>query len=37
MFEKLGFDFLTAAKLYSTLQNWRKDMPKDISDEEISR
>jgi hypothetical protein len=37
MFEKLGFDFLTAQKLYMILQTWRKEMPKDISDDELLR
>jgi hypothetical protein len=35
MFEKLGFDFLTSQKLYMILQTWRKEMPKDISDDEV--
>jgi hypothetical protein len=37
MFMKCGFDFLTSQKLYMILQTWRKDMPKDITDEELSR
>jgi hypothetical protein len=37
MFEKLGFDFLTSQKLYMILQTWRKEMPKDISDDELTR
>jgi len=37
MFEKLGFDFLTSQKLYMILQTWRKEMPKDISEDELSR
>jgi hypothetical protein len=36
-FEKLGFDFLTSQKLYTTLQTWRKEMPKDITDDELLR
>jgi hypothetical protein len=37
MFEKVGFDFLTSQKLYMILQTWRKEMPKDISEDELSR
>ena len=35
---KLGFDdFLTSQKSYMTLQTWRKEMPKDISEDDLSR
>jgi hypothetical protein len=37
MFMKCGFDFLTSQKLYMVLQNWRKEMPKDITENELLR
>ena len=36
MFEQFGFDFLTSQKLYMILQKWRKDITKDISEDDFS-
>jgi hypothetical protein len=35
LFERCGFGFITAQKIFAQLQTWRKLLPKDISDDEM--
>ena len=34
-FERLGFPFFTASKIFATLQIWRKNLPNDITEAEM--